>query len=162
MSAASDLASRRKAQLALLHRLLSQANAPNHLAQTPPRKTTTESSRERSRVSHLSARESPSDFPERRNPVADDRAIVHIEWRPLTLEDSFDATSSLGSVMIERRDGTTEEQGPMTRADTARLAAELFDGTGTRISVGGRVVAWIARESAWPNLTMGPSLTNEK
>jgi hypothetical protein len=94
--------------------------------------------------------------------VADDRAIVHIEWRPLTLEDSFDATWSLGSVMIERRDGTTEERGPMTRADTARLAAQIFDGTGTRISVGGRAVAWMSRESAWPHPTLGTSHADER
>lgn len=91
-----------------------------------------------------------------------DRAIVHIEWRPLTLEDSFDSTWSLGSVMIERRDGSTEERGPMTRADAARLAAQAFDGSGTRISVGGRVVAWISRESAWPHRAPDTSRIDEK
>lgn len=79
--------------------------------------------------------------------MLDAQAVVRLEWRPLTLMDSFDATSSLGSVLVEHADGTTEERSPMTRADTARLATDIFDGSGTRISVGGRVVAWVLRES---------------
>ncbi len=50
----------------------------------------------------------------------------------------------------------------MTRANTARLAAQIFGGSGTRISVGGRVVAWTSRESDRPHSTLDTSHNNEK
>lgn len=72
-----------------------------------------------------------------------DQAIVEVEWQPLASEDSFDSLKSLGSVTIKRSDGSSEDRGKLTRADTARLAAQIFGSAPTRVSLGGRVVKWI-------------------
>jgi len=69
--------------------------------------------------------------------VTSDQGISQVEWRPLDSDDS------LGSVTVEHADGTTEDRGPMSKADTARLALQIFGGSATRISVRGRIVKWI-------------------
>ena len=74
--------------------------------------------------------------------MTEDKAIVQLEWRPLTSDDS-----ALGSVTIKRGDGTEEDRGTMTRADTARLAHLIFGGSATRVSVGDRIVKWVQRDS---------------
>jgi len=72
--------------------------------------------------------------------MTDDRVITAIVWRPLTSDDS-----ASGWVTLEHDDGTTEHHGRMTRADTARFAALIFEGSVTRISPGDRIVRWIGR-----------------
>jgi hypothetical protein len=74
--------------------------------------------------------------------VTDHQGIAQVEWRPLTSDDSYD---SIGSVTVELRDGTSEERGQMTRADTARFAIQIFGGSPTRIAVGGGFVKWTER-----------------
>ncbi len=73
--------------------------------------------------------------------MTDEQAVVHIEWHPLGTDDA------LGSVTLERQDGTQEDHGHLTKADTARLAARIYGGSATRISAGGGVVRWVERGS---------------
>ena len=75
--------------------------------------------------------------------VADDRDIVQVEWRPLAPMDSFDSLRSLGTVTVRYTDGITEVLDQLTRADTAKLAANVFGTTPTHVSLGGRNVRWV-------------------
>jgi len=72
--------------------------------------------------------------------VTDDQEVVQVEWSPLSPEDPFDAAASLGSVIVTHADGIQVDRGQLTRVDTARLAAQIFGGSATRISVGNRIV----------------------